>query len=140
MNPIRVIAAFMLAPLIAPIATGIRDLLRAGGASPYHSEQAWTLTFGALTAYIGLLILGLPLTYMLRRLHRLAMPLLVFIGIFAGCLTMVAFAICFPLVLGSPVRLEDIDAALLFAGAGIGALTAAAFGFIAGVPITSKPR
>jgi hypothetical protein len=35
--------------------------------------------------------------------------------------------------------IEDIDAALLLAGAGIGAPTAAAFGFIAGVLFTSKP-
>jgi hypothetical protein len=118
----------------------MRDLVRAVGAAPYHSEQAWTLTFAAVTAYAGLLVLGLPLTYMLSRRQSLAMPLLILVGMIAGGLTIVAFAICFPLLLGAPVRIEDIDAAILLAGAGVGALVAAAFGLIAGVPITSKLR
>ena len=139
MNPIRVIAAFMLAPLIAPTAIAIRDLMKTGGTSPYHSELAWTLTFAALASYLGLSILGLPLTYMLHRLQKLIIPLLVLVGVFAGCLTMLGVAICFPLLLGSPVRVEDIDAALLLTGASIGAITSALFGLIAGVPFTRKP-
>jgi len=138
MSPIRVIVGFLLAPLVVPIAILVRDEIKAGGASSYQSEIAWIFVFAGVTSYLGLLILGLPLTYILKRFGRLVLLSLILGGIVAGGVTMVAFAICFPLLLGSPVRIEDIDAQWLAAGAGLGATTAAVFGLIAGVPVASK--
>jgi hypothetical protein len=138
MNPVRVIVAFLLAPLIVPIAILVRDVVKGGGASPYHSEIAWIFVFATVTSYLAILILGLPLTYILKRFRRLVLSNLVLGGIVVGGITIVAFVICFALLLGSPVHIEDIDAEALAAGAGFGAITAAIFGLIAGVPVTSK--
>lgn len=139
MSPMRVIVGFLLAPMIVPFAILVRDAIKVGGAFPYHSEIAWIFVFAAVTSYLGLLILGLPLTYILKRFRRLVLLSLVLGGIVAGVVTMVTFAICFPLLLGSPVRIEDIDTQMLAAGAGLGAITAAVFGLIAGVPVIGKP-
>jgi hypothetical protein len=134
MNPLRISIGILLAPWATPAAIVVHDVIRAGGSWPYQYELAWILMFSVITSYLGLIILGLPLTFLLARFHRLDFLKLIVLGVLTGAVTIIVFQISFPKLLGSTVIFK-LDQNLLLAGGGLGALTAATFGVIAGVPL-----
>ena len=82
---------------------------------------------------VGLLLVGLPLFYWLRKTQRLDLLGLVAGGALGGVIFLVVFSGALALRLGSPLAFRDL---ILDVGWGVilGSAVAVTFGFIVGVP------
>ncbi len=131
MSHFRFVLAAVIAPLAAPIAIIFLQLIVTGNLCLYNdsviSLMRWIYT---AASYVGLLVAGLPIVYLLRTLQRISLGALAVAGAISGIVTSVVYLLLLGLVLNFSVAINLIE---IVAGAILGVLVLSVFGLIAGV-------
>jgi hypothetical protein len=131
-NSKRIVLAALLSPWTAP-ATLIIAATMVARRWPFNFSLWQTAGLGVLPAYGGLVLVGLPLFFWLRRTQRLDLVTLTVCGALGAVLFLLAFTTVLSFVmesaLGSRELILDVWYGLL-----LGSAVAIAFGAIAGVP------
>ena len=131
MSNFRFVLAAVIAPLSAPIAIIVLQLIVTGNLDLYNDSVNSLITWiytGA--SYVGLLVAGLPIVYVLRTLQRISLGALAVAGAISGIVTSVIYQLLLGLVLNFSMAINLIDTVL---GTILGVLVLSVFGLIAGV-------
>ena len=130
----RRILAAIIAPWAARLATVVFFVVQSRG-WPFRSELPWILGVSAITAYVGLFAIGLPIMRALRRAGRLNLLSLTLCAVPAGVLAfyLVLRLLGFLLESSAPFELSQA-----IWGASHGAFVALVFGVIAGLTLRSS--
>jgi hypothetical protein len=124
----------MIAPWAAPLAVVLFFVVQSRGWS-FRSELPWILGVGAITGYVGLFAIGLPIMRALRRAGRLNLLSLTLCAVPAGVLAFYLFLRILGFLLESSAPFELRHAIW---GASLGAFVALVFGVIAGLTLRSS--
>ena len=125
---VRLGIAAVLAPLAAPV---ISILLMFGSKfTATDSGLAWVFGFGAAFGYLSLLLGGIPILMLLKRLKRLNLFTLTLAGAIAGVFVFQLSLFVLGLLLESSASYDWLSLAY---GALVGAAVACCFGLIAGI-------
>ena len=130
MSNFRFVLAAVIAPLSAPIAITFLQLIVTGNLGLYNDSVNSLITWiytGA--SYVGLLVAGLPIVYVLRTLQRISLGALAVAGAISGIVTSVIYLLLLGLVLNFSMAINLIDIVL---GTIFGVLVLSVFGLIAG--------
>ena len=122
---LRVIAGFLIAPAIVPVATMIFFLV---------VDQKFVLPSGfisAFFAYAGMGVFGLPAYLLLSKRGIFSLPIATVVGSIAGPITWYAFMVMFGLSLGN--SLSDVSSNLSDAIVHVWAIVTGAFGIAVGI-------
>ena len=131
MSNFRFVLAAVIAPLSAPIAIIFLQLIVTGNLYLYNDSVISLMTWIYTAAsYVGLLVAGLPIVYVLRTLQRISLGALAVAGAISGIVTSVVYLLLLGLVLNFSVAINLIE---IVAGAILGVLVLSVFGLIAGV-------
>jgi len=122
----------VLSPWSAPALIIVAATLYTGH-WPFNFDLHFVAGIGVLPAYGGLLLVGLPLFYWLRRTQRLDLVRLVAGGAVGGVIFLVVFSIALAWIIRSPFTPRDLGLDVAY-GVLLGTAVAITFGFIAGVP------
>ena len=135
----RIALAILLSPWAAPgliIAATTMYARR----WPFNFDAAYVAGIGVLPAYAGMVLVGLPLFQSLRKSHRLDLARLMAHGALGGSLFLLIGVSAFSRILGSAsISIREIVLDIVW-GALLGSAVAAAFAFIAGVPLWIRAR
>jgi hypothetical protein len=128
----RIALAAVLSPWSAPALIIIGATLYARR-WPFNFDLHFVAGVGVLPAYGGLLLVGLPLFFWLRKTNRLDLLRLVIGGVLGGIIFLVIFSGALALILRSPLTLRDLTLDVVW-GVILSSAVALTFGFIVGVP------
>jgi len=135
----RIALAMLLSPWAAPgliIAAATMYARR----WPFNFDLPYVAGMGVLPAYAAMVLVGLPLFQSLRKSHRLDLARLMVHGALGGCLFLLIGVSAFSRILGSAsISVREIVLDVVW-GALLGSAVAAAFAFIAGVPVLIRAR
>jgi len=134
----REILAIIIAPWVSPLVIIVTAIVRSGG-WPFHFEINIIISHAVLTSYAGLLIIGVPIFRILRRLGRLNLLMLIFAGGIGGVVVFILFSLLLSLALGSKPHLAFSTSSVLW-GSILGASVAVVYGLIAGVPMIKSKQ
>lgn len=129
----RLVMATVFAPLIVPAVLAATQLVEADN----HTAISLVAVFSTVIAYVGTLVIGLPVVYGLRRARMLNLLSLALAGAAAGMIIFFVFSLFFGFLLNSSAPFEFLQA--LWGGA-LGLLVSLAFGALAGITWRSSGR
>lgn len=130
MNPYRLTAAVVIAPLAAPLAAFLFPIVLSGEWPYNQTDYYWIVGVSTLFSYICFFVIGLPLCWLLKRWRMLHLLTLSIAGAASGIIAIEIFLYFFALSLESSTRFDWIGPIW---GASLGFLVALTFGLIAGV-------
>jgi len=133
MDDRRLILATVFAPLIVPAVFLAFQLLSADN----RSAIFLVAFFSTATAYVGTLVIGLPVVYGLRRARMLNLLSLALAGAAGGVIMFFVFSLFLGFVLESSAPFDLLQA--LWGGT-LGLLVSLAFGALAGITWRSSGR
>jgi len=134
LRPYRIVLAVLLSPWAAPFLI-IAAATMYARRWPFNFDLPHLAGMGVLPAYGGMLLVGLPLFQSLRKAHRLDLMRLMAYGALGGSLFLLVVVSAFSRILGSAsISMREIVLDVVW-GALLGGAVAAAFAFIAGVPL-----
>lgn len=125
--------AFIIAPWASPIVIIAAATIRSGG-WPFHYEINIIVSHAIITSYAGLIIIGIPIFRILRRLGKLNLLTLIFVGGICGVLVFMVFSVLLSFALSSKSHLAFSISSILW-GSILGTSVAVVYGLIAGVPM-----
>ncbi|WP_227818274.1 hypothetical protein [Nitrogeniibacter aestuarii] len=129
-NP-RLVLATLVAPLAVPVALVVVPVISCA-CWPFYYDLPWILGFAVPVSYLATLLVGLPLTRLLKKKNRLNLQFLVAGGTLMGTMVFYIFSVFLGLLLTSSPVLEFSTYAALF-GAVLGLLVSLTFGLVAGI-------
>ena len=131
MSHFRFVLAAAIAPLSAPIATILLQLIVTGNLRLYNNpEISLIMWLQTAASYVGLLLAVLPILYVLRKLQRVSLGAVIGAGAISGIVIYGVYLLLLGLALDFPAHIRLPD---LIASAFLGVVLGFVFGLIAGV-------
>jgi len=127
----RFILSLIITPLIVSIVAYLTEIVFSGQTPSMRLIISMIPIFYVFT-FIGLIVLGLPVYYFLKKIKRLNILFLIISGGLFGIIYMILFTF----VLSG--KISSFDWTSAFPGFLMGASTALVFGIIAGIPFFRK--
>ena len=125
-----------MAPWAAPLSTIALGVIQSRG-WPFGSELPWVIGFSVLAAYVCLIVAGLPIVHVLRRIGHLNLVSLSLLGVLAGILVFYGFGQLLVILFQAKA---SFGLAEVLWGAWLGFSVALVFGLIAGLTFRSTGR